>query len=169
MQGSPTSDISGQKQKRSWDSQSCSMSRLPQRPQQYQHRRSGFFYNRFLDRFSWFQVCYHVLSTATTNVPDPTLCSKRFKSALTSNCFVLTAFSNQHCVVSGEGEKSWVREQLFKPHKWENLNLNSSYSHFYSHPYFPHPNLVKANEPSPPSASCRPRKTMIANQRRRTS
>merc|ERR1719278_1233020 len=22
-------------------------------------------------------VCYHVLSTATTNVPDPTLCSKR--------------------------------------------------------------------------------------------
>merc|ERR1711920_70041 len=22
-------------------------------------------------------VCYHVLSTATTNIPDPTLCSKR--------------------------------------------------------------------------------------------
>ena len=27
-----------------------------------------------------FQVCYHVLSTATTNVPDPTLCSKRSPS-----------------------------------------------------------------------------------------
>ena len=32
-----------------------------------------------------FQVCYHVLSTATTNVPDPTLCSKRSPSENKTN------------------------------------------------------------------------------------
>ena len=44
---SPTSEnlISGQRQKKmSWGNQSCSMSRLPQRPQRYQHRRSDLFY-----------------------------------------------------------------------------------------------------------------------------
>merc|ERR1712223_829650 len=30
-------------------------------------------------------VCYHVLSTATTNVPDPTLCSKRSPSENKTN------------------------------------------------------------------------------------
>ena len=44
---SPTSEnlISGQRQKKmSWGNQSCSMSRLLQRPQRYQHRRSDLFY-----------------------------------------------------------------------------------------------------------------------------
>merc|ERR1719278_653289 len=49
-------------------------------------------------------VCYHVLSTATTNVPDPTLCSKRRRREILGEGTVIEATQSKRNDAEADSE-----------------------------------------------------------------
>merc|ERR1712018_297715 len=51
-------------------------------------------------------VCYHVLSTATTNVPDPTLCSKRRRREISDEGTVIEATKSNKDDFEAESEEN---------------------------------------------------------------
>ena len=111
----PTSDILGKTQKkRSWGNQSCSMSPPPQRPQQYQHRRSNlFFCTLSFQMFDFSPLClskkfsflYCVFSNDASSGLLPcslngnNKCSRPhalFQKVLHTNTLTSTSISHQH-------------------------------------------------------------------------